>query len=67
MSRRPKLTTDVKVEIVERYLQGESPSRLSQMYGFNVSSLKVWVKKYRKNGIAGLTYRKENQNYSFDG
>jgi transposase len=34
------------------------------MYGFNVSSLKVWVKKYRKNGTAGLTYRKENQNYT---
>jgi len=53
MDGRLKLTAEVKVEIVERYLQGESPSRLSQIYGFHVDSLKEWVGKYQENGIAG--------------
>jgi transposase len=64
MGRRPELTTEVKVEIVERYLQGESPSWLSKRYGFHVDSLKEWVKKYQENGVAGLTYCMENQHYS---
>lgn len=64
MGRRPKLTTEVKVEIVERYLQGESPSQLSQAYGFHVDYLRVWVKKYQENGAAGLTYHKENRSYT---
>jgi len=64
MARRPKLTTKVKVEIVERYLQGESPGRLSQIYGFHVDSLREWVKKYQENGIAGLTHPRENQHYA---
>ncbi len=64
MGRRPKLTTDVKVEIVDRYLQGECPSQLSQIYGFNVDSLRTWAKKYQESGIAGLTYHKENQRYT---
>lgn len=64
MGRRPKLTTEVKVEIIERYLQGESPGRLSQIYGFHTNSLGEWVKKYQKNGIAGLTNPRENQRYT---
>ena len=64
MGRRPKLATDVKVEIVERYLQGEGRIRLSQIYGFYPRSLNVWVKKYQNNGIAGLTNPRENQRYT---
>lgn len=64
MGRRPKLTTEVKVEIIERYLQGESPGQLSQIYGFHTNSLGEWVKKYQKNGIAGLTNPRENQCYT---
>jgi transposase len=61
MGRRPKLTTEVKVEIVERYLQGEGRSQLSHVYGFHVDSLRVWVKKYQENGVAGLTNPEGNQ------
>lgn len=64
MGRRPKLTKEVKVEIVERYLQGESPSQLGQIYGFYPDSLKVWVKKYQKDGIAGLTNPRRNKSYT---
>jgi transposase-like protein len=64
MGRQPKLTEEVKVKIIERYFQGESPSRLEQIYGFESSSLRVWVKKYQKDGIAGLANPRKNRSYS---
>jgi transposase-like protein len=64
MAGRPTLTTEVKVEIIERYYQGESPRQLSQEYGFNFKSLWAWVRKYQNNGIAGLTYHREKQRYT---
>lgn len=64
MGRQPTLSKEVKVEIIERYLQGESPSRLGEMYGFHPDSLRVWVKKYQKDGIAGLTSLRKNQCYT---
>jgi transposase-like protein len=64
MSRRPKLPVEVKMEIVERYLQGEAPSRLCQIYGFHDETLRVWVKKYQENGVAGLTHHRKNRSYT---
>jgi len=54
MNQCLKLTKEVKLEIVERYLQGESSNCLSKIYGFHHGSLWEWVKKYQKNGIDGL-------------
>ncbi len=64
MGRRPSLTKELKIEIVERYLQGEGPSQLSQIFGFHPDSLRVWVKKYQKNGIVGLANPSKNQSYT---
>ncbi len=64
MDRQTKLTKEIKVEIVQRYLHGESPSQLSRIYSFEVSSLRDWVKKYQENGIAGLTNPSKNQSYT---
>ena len=64
MGRRPKFTKEVKVEIIQRYLDGESPSQLRQIYRFAISSFREWVRKYRKSGIEGLETPKSNQNYT---
>ena len=63
MNQCSKLTKEVKLEVVERYLHGESSNRLSQIYGFHHGSLREWVKKYQKNGIDGLG-RVKKQYYS---
>lgn len=63
MNQCLKLTKEVKLEIVERYLQGESSNCLSKIYGFHHGSLWEWVKKYQKNGIDGLG-RVKKQYYS---
>lgn len=64
MCRQPKFTKEVKLEIVERYLHGESPSQLGQIYGFHAKSMRDWVKKYQKNGISGLAKSRKNQSYT---
>lgn len=64
MGRRPKFTKEIKMEIIRRYLEGERLSQLRQTYGFAMSSLRSWLKKYRKNGIAGLETPRNNQSYT---
>lgn len=64
MGRRAMFTKELKAEIVERYLHGEGPSQLGQIYGFHPDSLRVWRKKYQKNGIIGLANSSNNQSYT---
>ena len=40
--------------IVKKYINGESPIKLSLEYNINVGRLFAWRKKYEKEGINGL-------------
>jgi transposase-like protein len=66
MGRRPKFSKELREEIVQRYLNGERPILLMQRYGFAKSSLRTWLRKYQKFGMAGLTSPKKNQRYSLE-
>ncbi len=64
MGRSPKFTQETKMEIIQRYLNGERLCQLRQTYGFATSSLRSWLKKYRKKGMAGLEPPRINQSYT---
>lgn len=64
MGRKPKFAEETKVEIVERYLKGESTSHLISLFGIHKSTLQVWIKKYEKSGIAGFVSPRRNQSYT---
>lgn len=54
-----KFSTELKLKIVKRYLQGESVSKLAKEYGVSITILKQWVKVYRFHGKRDL--RRKNQ------
>ena len=48
------LSPKVKEKIIKRYLNGESPMKLSKKYNFTRQHFYVWLKKYQENGLDGL-------------
>jgi len=60
MGRTPKLTTEVKLELLEQYFAGGSPSKLSEEYGINVRTIEQWANRYRKYGSEAFRSRQGN-------
>lgn len=60
-----KFSTELKLKIVKRYLQGESVSKLAKVYGVSVTILKQWVKVYRFHGKKGFEKKKSSYNEEF--
>ena len=48
------LSPKVKEKIIKKYLNGESPMKLSKKYNFTRQHFYVWLKKYQENGLDGL-------------
>jgi transposase len=63
MGRPPKFSREIKLDIVQRYLQGEKPCLLIKIFGCSETALNGWAKKYQRHGIAGLG-TSGNRNYS---
>ena len=68
MGRKAKYSKELKLEIVKRYLKGESPSVLVNEYKMpkNMDSeIHKWVHKYEIHGAKGLVGRKESYSGEF--
>ena len=53
MGRKAKYSKEIKLEIVKRYLKGESAISLANEYGMSYNmrrEIMIWVRKYESNG-----------------
>ena len=68
MSRKSKIDPALKVELVERYLEGEisakEAGRLAGLAGNGADTFLKWVNIYRNEGPAGLLEQSHNRHYS---
>ena len=69
MGRKAKYSKELKLEIVKRYLKGESGSSLANEYGMPKSmaeSIRKWARRFEAMGECGLVDSKTNNSYSKD-
>ena len=69
MGRKAKYSKELKLEIVKRYLKGESASALANEYGMpkNMDSeIHKWVHKYEAIGDRAFENSNQNKSYSKD-
>ena len=59
-----KYSEQDKLRAINYYLAGHSFRETERALGINWSSIKEWVRMYRKNGVEGIT--KKNRNYTGD-
>ena len=68
MSRKSKIDPALKVELVERYLEGEisakEAGRLAGLAGNGADTFHRWVNIYRNEGPEGLLAQSHNRHYS---
>ena len=65
MSRKSKIDAVKKVEIVEKYLNGElSQKGAAKMFGVNKRSVQDWIRIYKTDGPESLLSPKTNKRYS---
>ena len=68
MSRKSKIDPALKVELVERYLEGEISAKeagqLAGLAGNGADTFLKWVNIYRNEGPAGLLEQSHNRHYS---
>ena len=69
MGRKIKYSKGLKLEIVKRYLKGESASSLANEYGMPKSmaeNIIHWARRFETMGECGFDYSKTNNSYSKD-
>ncbi|MBR4496582.1 MAG: transposase, partial [Acholeplasmatales bacterium] len=69
MGRKIKYSKELKLEIVKRYLNGESRSSLANEYGLPKSmaeNIRQWARRFEAMGDGGFDYSKTNNSYSKD-
>lgn len=65
MSRKSKVSTEIKVQAVEDYLKGiKSLSEISNELNIYKSAISAWVRKYKTFGKEGLLNKGYNTSYS---
>lgn len=65
MSRKAKVSTEIKVQAVEDYLRGiKSLTELSNELNICKSAVSAWIRKYKTFGKEGLLNKKYNTSYS---
>lgn len=65
MSRKSKVSTEIKVQAVEDYLRGiKSLSKISNELNIYKSTVSAWVRKYKTFGKEGLLNKGYNTSYS---
>lgn len=64
MGRESKISPEVKIRHVERFIAGEiSQSEAAGECGVSSRTFEVWVAKYKAEGAEGLHVQKENKKY----
>jgi transposase len=68
MGRKAKYSKEIKLEIIKRYLKGESGSALANEYNIMVkkpaSTIKLWSNRYEELGEQGFDSSNRNKSYS---
>ena len=67
MGRKAKYSKELKIEIVKRYLKGESASILANEYGLSKRGsdrIRKWVHKYELYRDSSFDYSNKNKTYS---
>lgn len=67
MGRKAKYSKELKLEIIKRYLKGESPSKLANEYGMpNNMYIEIirWANRYKALGESGFDESNTNKSYS---
>lgn len=65
MSRKSKISYELKVRNVEMYIKGDkSSSELASILGISENQFREWVRKYSINGAEGLRTHPKNTYYS---
>ena len=67
MGRKAKYSKELKLEIVKRYLKGESAISLANEYDMSYNmrrEIMIWVRKYESNGESSFDNPSVNKTYS---
>ena len=65
MGRKSKISSEIKLKVVEDYLQGkDSLIQISKRLYVNPSSVRAWVRKYKTFGSKGLMSTNSNTVYN---
>lgn len=65
MGRKSKVSSEIKVKVVEEYLAGlKTMSQITYELDINYSTIQEWVRKYKQFGIKGLLTERINTKYS---
>lgn len=64
MGRKSKLSAEIKVEICERYLNGESSSALADIWNIHERTIQRWTNMYRAQGASCFNTKPHNAKYT---
>lgn len=64
MGRKPKLSAEIKAEICERYLNGESSSALADIWNIHERTIQRWANIYRSQGASCFNAKPHNAKYT---
>lgn len=64
MGRKPKLSAEIKAEICERYLNGESSSALADIWNIHERTAQRWANIYRSQGASCFNAKPHNAKYT---
>ena len=66
MSRKVKFSEEVKLEVVIKYINGESPTELSRKYECSKTEMTKWINTYKEYGKDALKVTNGNKSYSVE-
>lgn len=65
MGRKSKVSSEIKVKVVQEYLAGlKTMSQITYELDINYSTIQEWVRKYKLFGIKGVLTERINTKYS---
>ena len=64
MGRKPKLSAEIKAEIGERYLNGESCCILADIWNIHERTIQRWANIYRSQGASCFNAKPHNAKYT---
>lgn len=64
MGRKPELSAEIKAEICERYLNGESSCILADIWNTHERTVQRWANMYRSQGASCFNAKPHNAKYT---
>jgi len=65
VGRKPKVVPEIKVRVVEDYINGKaSILEISEKLSVNKSTVRSWVRNYKSEGLSGLIHKSSNNSYT---